>query len=122
MSRKFGVAAAQVESAFVPASGKDLERIFSLQHERVVNGDNTVSFAKRVLQIGRVGWRGTLAGLRVVVSEHLDGSLSVHYGPHQVGRFANREETSGGPECGKDAENARFPLSHTLSNNAVDLL
>ncbi len=91
MSRKFGVAAAQAESAFVPVSGKDLERIFSLQHERVVNGDNTVSFAKRVLQIARVGWRGTLAGLRVVVSEHLDGSLSVYYGPHQVGRFAKQE-------------------------------
>jgi transposase len=138
MSRRFGVPAAQAESAFVPAGGKDLERIFSLQHERVVNGDNTVSFAKRVLQIGRVSWRGTLAGLRVVVSEHLDGTLSVYYGPHQVGRFAKGEEdeNSGGPDCGKDAEskplkngvcpplgnpaeNAGFPLSHSPNNNPV---
>src|SRR5207249_3250105 len=41
-NRKFAVRAAQPESAFVPASGKELERIFSLQHERVVNGDNTI--------------------------------------------------------------------------------
>ncbi len=75
MSRRFGVPAAQAESAFVPAGGKDLEHIFSLQHEWVVNRDNTVSFANHVLQIGRVSWRGTLAGVRVVVSEHLDGSL-----------------------------------------------
>jgi transposase len=133
MSRRFGVPAAQAESAFVPANGKDLERIFSLQHERVVNGDNTVNFANRVLQIGRVSWRGTLAGVRVVVSEHLDGWLSVYYGPHQVGRFAKREKAA---DCGKDAEsqplkngvcpplgnpaeNAGFPLSHSPSNNPV---
>lgn len=138
MSRRFGVSAAQAESAFVPAGGKDLERIFSLQHERVVNHDNTVSFANRVLQIGRVSWRGTLAGVRVVVSEHLDGSLSVYYGPHQVGRFAKREEgeKNGAPDCGKDAEsqplkngvssplgnpaeNAGFPLSHSPNNNPI---
>ena len=57
-NRKFAVRAAQPESAFVPASGKELERIFSLQHERVVNGDNTISFANRVLQIERTRWRG----------------------------------------------------------------
>ena len=138
MSRRFGVEAAQAESAFVPAGGKDLERIFSLQHERVVNRDNTVSFANRVLQIGRVSWRGTLAGIRVVVSEHLDGSLSVYYGPHQVGRYANpeAEEKSGTADCGKDAEckplkngvctplgnpaeSAGFPLSHNPSNNPI---
>ena len=141
MSRRFGVEAAQAESAFVPAGGKDLERIFSLQHERVVNRDNTVSFANRVLQIGRVSWRGTLAGIRVVVSEHLDGSLSVYYGPHQVGRYANpeAEENSGTADCGKDAEckplkngvctplgnpaeSAGFPLSHSPSNNPNVLL
>ena len=133
--------AAQAESAFVPVGGKDLERIFSLQHERVVNRDNTVSFANRVLQIGRVSWRGTLAGIRVVVSEHLDGSLSVYYGPHQVGRFAKREEEEnrGEPDCGKDAEckplknevctplgnpaeSAGFPLSHSPNNNPAGLL
>lgn len=141
MSRRFGVEAAQAESAFMPAGGKDLERIFSLQHERVVNRDNTVSFANRVLQIGRVSWRGTLAGVRVVVSEHLDGSLSVYYGPHQVGRYTHpkEEEKSGPPDCGKDAEcqplkngvctplgnpaeSAGFPLSHSPSNNPIVLL
>jgi hypothetical protein len=51
LNRKFSVPAAQPESAFVPASGKDLDRIFSVQQERVVNQDNTVRVANRTLQI-----------------------------------------------------------------------
>src|SRR6202521_4098477 len=35
LNRKFSIAAAQPESAFLPATGRSLERIFSLQHDRV---------------------------------------------------------------------------------------
>jgi transposase len=86
-NRKFRVAAAQPGSAFVPLRGQDLERIFSVQQERVVNRDNTVEIGNRVLQIEKIPWRDTLAGCRVLVYEHLDGTLSVGYGPHTVGRF-----------------------------------
>jgi transposase len=125
LNRRFAVPAAQPESAFVPAGGKDLERIFTLQYERVVNQDNTFAFANRVLQIERTRWRGTLAGCRVVVCEHLDGSLSVYYGPHRVGRFARpgKAQKAAGQSCGKDAplenpaKNAGFSLSHSASNS-----
>jgi transposase len=124
-NRKFAVRAAQAESAFVPASGKDLQRIFSLQHERVVHRDNTISFANRVLQIERTRWRGTLAGCRVLVCEHLDGLLEVYYGPHRVGRFASaqKEPRAAVQSCGKDAvlgnpaDPAGFPLSHSSNNS-----
>jgi hypothetical protein len=86
--RRFTVPAAERGSAFVPAGGRDLDRIFSIQHERVVNRDNTVQLDRRVLQIERTRWRGTLAGCRVIVCEHLDGRLAIHYGPHQVAAFA----------------------------------
>lgn len=123
-NRKFAVTAAQPESAFVPATGQDLERIFSLQHERVVNRDNTISFANRVLQIERTRWRGTLAGCRVMVCEHLNGSLSVFYGPHLVGRFAEAEQqdNAGKQSCGKDgnpAQNAGFPLSPSSDDGCL---
>jgi len=36
--------------------------VFSLQFERAVNRDNTVSFQNLSLQIERVRWRATLAG------------------------------------------------------------
>lgn len=118
-NRKFAVAAAQPESAFVPVAGKDLQRIFSLQQERVVNRDNTISYGNRVLQIERTQWRGTLAGCRVLVCEHLDGALSVYYGPHVVGRYAASEGPSGGKDAtlGNPANDAEFPLSHRSSSN-----
>jgi hypothetical protein len=65
-----------------------LDRIFSAQHERVVAQDNTVKLGERVWQIERTPWRGTLAGCRVLISEHLDGQVTISYGPHVVGRYS----------------------------------
>lgn len=87
LNRRFAVPPAQPETAFVPASGKDLQRIFSLQQERTVNQDNTVRVANRILQIEKTKWRGTLAKCRVLVCEHRDASWSIFYGPHLVGRY-----------------------------------
>src|SRR3989441_12243235 len=115
-NRKFSVMAAQPESAFVPACGRDLERIFSVQQERVVNQDNTVRIANRTLQIERTKWRNTLAKCHVLVCEHLDGTWSVFYGPHLVGRYAqdgSRYRSAGSTftERGNPAPPAGFPLS-----------
>src|SRR3989441_6671044 len=81
-NRRLAVPAAEVGTAFVPARRPDLDRGFSLQHERVVNRDNTVQLDQRVLQIEKTLWRGTLAGCRVTLCEHLDGRLTIPYGPH----------------------------------------
>ena len=84
-----------------PAEQRDLERVFSLQFERTVNRDNTVSFQNLSLQIEPVGWRGTLAGCKVTVHQHLDGTLSLSYGPHacrslhRAGRSRAATETGG---------------------------
>jgi hypothetical protein len=83
---KFSVAAAQSGTAFVPATGADLEKIFSHQEERIVGNDNTVCFGKLRLQIPPQKFRFSLARCRVLVCRHLDGSLSTHYGPHCLGR------------------------------------
>jgi transposase len=90
-NRRFAVPAAQPGSAFLPLQGQDLERIFAVQHERVVNRDNTLEIGHRLLQIEQTPWRNTLAGCRVIVYEHLDGTLGVGYGPHCVGRFNAQE-------------------------------
>src|ERR1700681_583462 len=86
-NRRFQVAAAQRGNAFMPYRSRDLERIFSLQFERTVNRDNTVSFQNLSLQIERVRWRATLAGCQVVVHQHLNGTLSLTHGPHCLGRY-----------------------------------
>src|SRR5262249_28503815 len=44
-NEKFSRPAAQTGSAFVPLRRPDIDRVFSIQHERVVNKDNTVRWA-----------------------------------------------------------------------------
>jgi transposase len=83
----FQVPPTQRGTAFIPCRRKDLELVFSLQFERAVNRDNTVSFQNLALQIERVNWRGTLAGCHVTVHQHLDGTLSMTHGPHLLGRY-----------------------------------
>ena len=86
-NRRFAVPAAEPGNAFLRCPRRDLERVFALQHERVVNRDNTVHVENRRLQIEKTPWRATLAGCRVTVYEHLDGTLSIGYGPHLVGHY-----------------------------------
>jgi transposase len=83
----FSKPASERGTAFVPLHGKDLDLVFSLKHERVVARDNTVSFANRTWQLERTRLRGTLAGCRVTVHEHLDQTISITFGPHRVGRY-----------------------------------
>ncbi len=84
---RFQVPPAQRGTAFVPCRRKDLDLVFSLQFQRAVNQDNTVSFQNLTLQIERVKWRGTLAGCQVTVHQHLDGNLTITHGPHRLGRY-----------------------------------
>ena len=86
-NRRFSVAAAQPGHAFLPVHGKNLDFVFSLQHERTVHQDNTVQIGPCVLQIEKSRWRATLAGCRVTVYQHLEGTWSIGYGPHLVGRY-----------------------------------
>jgi transposase len=85
---RFSVAAAEKGTAFVRLRRRDLDDIFSVQHERTVNQDNTVQLDNRVFQIMKTRWRNTLAGMTVAVHEQLDGSVTIHYGPHRIAEFA----------------------------------
>jgi transposase len=86
-NQRFSKPASEKGSAFVPLRRKDLDLVFSLQHERIVGRDNTVSFANKVWQLERCKLRATLAGCRVTIHEHLDQTISITFGPHLVGRY-----------------------------------
>ena len=90
-NRRFAVVAQEPGTAFLRVQGRDLDRVFSIQHERVVNRDNTVQLDQQVYQIEKTRWRGTLARCRVLLCEHLDGRLTIHYGPHVVASFSPQE-------------------------------
>jgi transposase len=87
-NRRFQVRSEHPGSAFVRRGSRDLDLIFALQFERTVNRDNTVSVQNLSLQIEAIGWRNTLAGCSVTVHQHLDGSLSLTHGPHQLGHYS----------------------------------
>ena len=89
-NRRFQVPAAQRGSAFTRCPRRDLDVVFSLQFERTVNRDNTVSFQNLILQIERTRWRATLAGCTVLVHQHLDETLSITYGPHRIGHYTSQ--------------------------------
>jgi hypothetical protein len=83
----FTVIAAQKGTAFRRSSRTDLDWIFTVQTERVVAKDNTVAIAERSWQLDKSRFRNTLAGATVTIHEHLDGTVSIRWGPHTVGRF-----------------------------------
>ena len=96
-NQKFTVKAAEKGTAFRKTSRTDLDWIFTVQTERVVAKDNTVAIGERRWQLPKSRFRHTLAGQTVTIHEHLDGTVSVRWGPHVVGRF----DAAGQPIAGK---------------------
>jgi len=92
----FSVKAEQTGTAFLPYRGTELEKIFSQQHDRVVDNDNTVRYENRCLQIPQQTFRFSLARCKVLVCEHLDRTLTVHYGHHMLGRYDAAGQPLGG--------------------------
>jgi transposase len=86
-NQKFAVPAAAKGTAFRRCGRQDLDWIFSVQTERVVGKDNTVAIADRWWQIEKCRWRYSLAATTVTIHDHLDGTVSIRYGPHVVGRY-----------------------------------
>jgi transposase len=93
----------------------DLEKVFCFKHERTVNNDNTISFQNRIVQINPSQWRISFAKCKVIVYEHLDGSLSVGYGPHIIGRYpANAQKQL--------QKRPKFPPRGELGETQIPLL
>ena len=86
-NQSFQVAAAEKETAFRRTTRSDMDWVFTVQTERVVAKDNTVAIADRNWQIEKSRFRSSLAGCTVTIHEHLDGAVSMRYGPHVVGRY-----------------------------------
>jgi hypothetical protein len=121
---KFSVPAVEKGTAFRRTSRTDLNWIFTVQTERVVAKDNTVTIGSRLWQIDKTRFCNTLAGSTITIHEHLDGAVSIRYGPHVVGRFdssgeklnhANPEKRRGKGGSMEVGENQKpvFTGSHT---------
>jgi hypothetical protein len=107
-NQEFAVEASQPGTAFVPCRRKDLDWVLSLQHERTVNQDNTVALERRLFQISKTRWRHSLAGCVVTVHEHLDGRVSIRYGPHLIASWSANQLPVQAP---KPSRPARLPTT-----------
>ena len=123
-NEKFRVEVRESGTAFRRTSRSDLEWIFTLQIERVVAKDNTVAIGDQRWQLEKSKFRGSLAGCTVTIHEHLDGRVSVRYGPHVVGRFtaageairggASKSPKSRGKDGAVETVENHKPVSHRL--------
>lgn len=103
LNGKFQVKAAESGTAFRRCSRRDLDWIFTVQTERVVAKDNTVGIGERSWQIEKSRFRHTLAGCTVTIHEHLNGRISIRYGPHVVGQFDTQGRSLGSAVAAKRA-------------------
>ena len=92
-NRRFTETPAQPESAFVPLTGIDLDLLLSIQHERVVRNDNTVTFNRMILQLPTTKERMHFVRCPVLVHEFTNGNFGVSY----QGRLLSRYDSHGGP-------------------------
>jgi transposase len=121
---RFSVAAQERGTAFRPSGRRDLDFVFSIQTERVVEKNNTVAIGERWWQIEKSRWRYSLAKQTVTIHQHLDGVVSIRFGPHVVGRYdstgrpltaavkAQRRGKGGSMEAGENPKQV-FTASHT---------
>ena len=83
---RFTVEPAPAGTALVPPQGAELEKIFSRQETGGVRADNTVSYRRRRGLIEPQAFRCSRAPRGERVWAHRDGSLSLYYGVHRLGR------------------------------------
>ena len=96
---KFMVEAKEKGTAFQKTTRADLNWVFTVQTERVVDKDNTVAIGEQRWQLEKSKFRYSLSGTTVTIHEHLDESISIRFGPHVVGRYTaegESQETSRG--------------------------
>lgn len=86
-NRKFARPAREEGSAFMPYIGPPLEEILCEQHDRTVQGDNSVRFKNLILQIPQDDYRCNYIRAKVKVHCHLDGTLAVFHGPRKLADY-----------------------------------
>jgi transposase len=112
-NRRFAQPAAEKGTAFQKCHRSDLDRVFSIQTERVVAKDNTVTIQDRCWQLRKTRFRNTLAGCTVTICEHLDGRVSIQWGPHVLQTFepeqsGGKDGTIGALEISQKARDSHF--------------
>ena len=87
LNRRFAVTPRDAGSAFTSLAGIDLRLLLSVQHERIVQKDNTVLFGRMHLQLPASSLRISYARCPVLVHQLVDGTLGVSFRSKLLARF-----------------------------------
>ncbi len=88
--QKFLVAPTVQESAFVPVSRKDIERVLALRFERTVGLDHTIRFQNQLLQLDRPKGSCPLQRRKVELRVSLEGQVAVFLGTRLLQTFTRQ--------------------------------
>ena len=117
---KFTVAAKEEGTAFRKTTRCDLNWVFTVQTERVVDRDNTVAIGDQSWQLEKSKFRHSLAKSTVTIHEHLDGTVSIRFGPHVVGRYtAEGAPLPGGRKGRQEGRGKGRPVEAVENRQAV---
>jgi len=93
----------------------DLNKIFCFKHERAVNNDNTISFNNKILQIRPSKLRISFAKCKVMIYEHLNGSISVGYDPRMVVHYLPKDLSANSHYAQKEKAAKRKKTTITIN-------
>ncbi len=75
------------KGSFFLKTTTDLDNIFCIKEERIVDNANCVKWNGKVFQIERHDFRYSFAKARVSVNKHIDGTISISYGHRTIGLY-----------------------------------
>lgn len=106
-NKRFTVVPAQAELAFTRLVGIDLKLLLSVQEERIVRNDNTVTFHGTVLQIPSSRNRPHFVRCPVTVHRFVDHTLGVSYQGQLLGTYSVQGEILSNPSKKKTKKKSK---------------
>jgi transposase len=87
LNERFCVPPQQAESAFTPLMGLDVSMTLSIQHERIVRPDNTISFQTIIMQLPKSEHRLHFVRCPVTVHQFTNRTLGISYQGRLLGTY-----------------------------------
>lgn len=81
---RFSTKSIDIENAFVPCDGIDINEYLSIHEERTVSNDNTIRYKNKTIQLSSDKHRTHYVKTKVQVHEYIDGSIGVFHGPRRL--------------------------------------
>jgi hypothetical protein len=121
-NRRFTVTPLEAGTAFVPLIGVDLDLLLSIEHQRTVWNDSTVSFEGLKLQLPPRPDRAHYVRCPVLVHEFPEGTLGISYQGRLLARYTRDGELLPAPAVRPAAERKTRQTGTTHGLSALPIV